>query len=108
MGSTEGAGPQLVVQQGTGMLETFLSLMPDAAVAVDSDGAIVAVNVRTESFFGYSAEELEGKPIEVLVPERFRHAHRGDRAEFSSTRTPGRWGPASTCTPVAAMAASSR
>ena len=65
------------------MLETFLSLMPDAAVAVDRDGIIVAVNVRTESFFGYSAEELEGKPIEVLVPERFRHAHRRDRAEFS-------------------------
>ena len=38
-----------------GMLETFLSLMPDAAVAVDRDGTIVAVNVRTESFFGYSA-----------------------------------------------------
>ncbi len=65
------------------MLETFLSLMPDAAVAVDRDGIIVAVNVRTESFFGYSAEELEGKPIEVLVPERFRHTHRSDRAEFS-------------------------
>ena len=50
---------------------------------MDRDGTIVAVNVRTESFFGYSGEELEGKPIEVLVPERFRHAHRGDRAEFS-------------------------
>ncbi len=57
--------------------------MPDAAVAVDGDGTIVAVNIRTESFFGYSAEELEGKPIEVLVPERFRHAHRDDRAGFS-------------------------
>jgi PAS domain S-box-containing protein len=69
---------------GTGTLETFLSLMPDAAVAVDRSGVIVAVNVRTETFFGYSAEELEGKPIEILVPERFRHAHRQDRAEFSS------------------------
>jgi PAS domain S-box-containing protein len=83
MGSTEGTGPQVVPLPGTGMLETFLSLMPDAAVAVDRDGTIVAVNVRTESFFGYSAEELEGKPIEVLIPERFRHAHRGDRAQFS-------------------------
>ena len=61
MGSTEGADQQQALQQG-GMLETFLSLMPDAAVAVDRDGTIVAVNVRTESFFGYSAEELEGKP----------------------------------------------
>ena len=89
------------------MLETFLSLMPDAAVAVDRDGTIVAVNVRTESFFGYSAEELEGKPIEVLIPERFRHAHRGTGPSSRSTRMPGRWGPASTCTPVGATAPSS-
>ncbi len=79
-GSNEAADQQLVLEQGTGMLETFLSLMPDAAVAVNRDGVIVAVNVRTESFFGYPANELEGKPIEVLVPERFRHAHRRDRA----------------------------
>lgn len=65
-----------------GTLETFLSLMPDAAVAVDSEGLIVAVNARTESFFGYPAKELEGKPIEILVPERFRHAHRRDRSEY--------------------------
>ena len=83
-GSDEAADQQLVLEQGTGMLETFLSLMPDAAVAVNRDGVIVAVNVRTESFFGYPSDELEGKPIEVLVPERFRHAHRRDRAEFSS------------------------
>ena len=83
-GSDEAADQQLVLEQGTGMLETFLSLMPDAAVAVNRDGVIVAVNVRTESFFGYPANELEGKPIEVLVPERFRHAHRRDRAVYSS------------------------
>ncbi len=82
MGSTEGADQQQALQPG-GMLEMFLSLMPDAAVAVDRHGTIVAVNIRTESFFGYSAEELEGKPIEALLPERFRHAHRNDRAEFS-------------------------
>ena len=71
-------------QLGSGTLETFLSLMPDAAVAVDSGGAIAAVNTRVQTFFGYSADELVGKPIELLVPERFRHAHRQHRAEFSS------------------------
>ena len=83
-GSNEANDQQVVLEQGTGMLETFLSLMPDAAVAVNRDGVIVAVNVRTESFFGYPTNELEGKPIEVLVPERFRHAHRRDRAAYSS------------------------
>jgi PAS domain S-box-containing protein len=71
-------------QLSSGTLETFLSLMPDAAVAVDSGGVIVAVNVRVQTFFGYSADELVGKPIELLVPERFRHAHRQHRAAFSS------------------------
>ena len=70
--------------QGTEMLETFLSLMPDAAIAVDANGVIVAVNVRTESFFGYSPGELEGKPVEILVPERYRHTHRSLRAGYSS------------------------
>ncbi len=64
------------------MLETLLSLMPDAAVAVDRDGLIVALNQRTEAFFGYSADDLAGKPLEVLLPERFRHSHRRHRTEF--------------------------
>ena len=66
------------------MLATFLSLMPDAAVAVGANGTIVAMNARTEVFFGYKSEELEGRPIEILVPERFRHAHRSDRAGYSA------------------------
>ena len=72
------------VHLGTNMLETFLSLMPDAAVAVDGQGAIVAANVRTEAFFGYRSSELEGKSIEVLVPERFRHAHRRQRVDYGA------------------------
>ena len=70
--------------KGRDMLATFLSLMPDSAVAVDRKGTIVAVNERTETFFGYTASELEGKSIEVLVPERFRHSHRSQRAGYSS------------------------
>ena len=70
--------------QGSDMLTTFLSLMPDAAVAVDGKGTIIAVNERTEAFFGYSAQEVEGKNIELLVPERFRHSHRRRRADYSA------------------------
>jgi PAS domain S-box-containing protein len=76
-------GP-VTLPQGSDMLTTFLSLMPDAAVAVDGKGMIVAVNERTETFFGYSTEEVHGKSIELLVPERFRHSHRRRRSEYSS------------------------
>jgi len=70
--------------KGRDMLATFLSLMPDSAVAVDRKGTIVALNERTEAFFGYAASELEGKSIEILIPERYRHSHRSRRAGYSS------------------------
>jgi PAS domain S-box-containing protein len=70
-------------EQGTDMLATFLSLMPDAAIAVNGSGTIVAVNSRIETFFGYQPHELEGKAIETLVPERLRHSHRNQRATYA-------------------------
>ncbi len=71
--------------EGRPALETFLSLMPDSAVAVDGKGVIVAVNNRMEALFGYPASDLEGKPIEALVPERYRHSHRRDRGQYFSS-----------------------
>jgi PAS domain S-box-containing protein len=82
-GKVTTAHPPTGLLQGTDQLGTFLSLMPDAAIAVDSDGTIVAVNERTETFFGYPPGELEGKPIAVLVPERSRHSHREKQSAFS-------------------------
>ena len=81
-GTVPGLAP---LPKGRDMLATFLSLMPDSAVAVDGKGTIVAINERTEAYFGYSAIELEGKSIEILVPERFRHPHRSRRAGYSSS-----------------------
>jgi PAS domain S-box-containing protein len=64
---------------------TFRSLLesaPDAMLVVDGKGAIVFVNGRVEPMFGYPRAELVGRPIEVLVPERLREAHVGERAGY--------------------------
>ena len=50
----------------------FLETIPDAIVAVQSDGTILQVNSQTERLFGYPERELIGQKIEVLVPQRFR------------------------------------
>jgi diguanylate cyclase (GGDEF)-like protein/PAS domain S-box-containing protein len=51
-------------------------------VIVDADGAIVLVNAQTERLFGYQREELLGRAVEVLVPERFRDRHPAQRAGY--------------------------
>ena len=44
----------------------------------------MVVNAQTEKIFGYRREELLGREIELLVPERFRGQHPAHRRSFSA------------------------
>ncbi len=55
--------------------EQFLEFAPDAMLGVGRDGLIALVNKQTEELFRYRREELLGKPIEMLIPERYRAGH---------------------------------
>lgn len=52
-----------------------LESAPEAMTIIDRRSRIVLVNSQAEALFGYRREELMGKPVEVLMPERFRCAH---------------------------------
>jgi PAS domain S-box-containing protein len=45
---------------------------PTGMLLMDLSGAILLVNAQIEKLFGYPRSELLGRPIELLVPERFR------------------------------------
>lgn len=57
---------------------------PDGLVVTDEDGNVQFVNRQIEAMFGYERSELLDRPIEDLLPERFRAAHRGHRAGFQA------------------------
>jgi two-component system sensor histidine kinase UhpB len=56
---------------------------PNGVVVVDGNGLIVLLNERMEEYFGYSRDELVGKPVEMLVPDRLRTEHASFRRGFA-------------------------
>lgn len=62
--------------------ESLLQQAPDTLILTNEKGEIVFVNAAIATLFGYQPHELLGKPMEVLMPARYRHAHLGHRNEY--------------------------
>jgi PAS domain S-box-containing protein len=71
---------RLVIQQRN--IRILLESAPNGFVLVDERGIIKLVNDSAEKLFGYSREELLGKDVEALVPERHVPEHRKLRAAY--------------------------
>jgi PAS domain S-box-containing protein len=96
LGPDQGDEPGVAGTNGNGLAETdpaegkraeerfrlVVESAPNAIVVINEQGEIVLVNSRTEEWFGYRREELIGRPVEVLVPERFQASHTDERARF--------------------------
>ena len=76
----------------SGLSGLLFDVSADAIIVVAEDGTIVRANAACERLLGYSPDELHGKPVEFLVPERFpRHGQlRADYAQKSQPRPMGR------------------
>lgn len=58
---------------------------PDGILLVDVDGVIRHANPMAQQLFGYSSEDLEGRPVESLVPPGARESHSDHRARYHQT-----------------------
>jgi PAS domain S-box-containing protein len=62
----------------------IVSVSVDAIVSIDDQQRITLFNEGAEKIFGYSREEVLGRPLDILIPARFREAHRRYVEEFAT------------------------
>lgn len=76
------ANPVDALHDETGPLRHVFDAIPDGIVLVDESGRIKLVNRQAEALFGYRSEELANRPVETLMPERFRAVHPSHRDRY--------------------------
>jgi PAS domain S-box-containing protein len=63
----------------------LFELIPNGVVVVDGGGRICLANAEAEKLLGYFRNELIGRSVEILVPERFRSEHIAMRHMFDTS-----------------------
>lgn len=70
------------------LVRNVLESAPDAMIIIDADGLVLFANRQVEALFGHAAAEVIGKPVEQLLPERFRDRHVGHRRGYGNVVRP--------------------
>lgn len=64
----------------------ILKISADAIISTDEKQQITLFNEGAEAMFGYKSEEVIGRSLELLLPHRFRIAHRDHVQKYSETQ----------------------
>ncbi len=64
---------------------TVVGTTPDAVVLADRDGTILLWNQAAARLFGYAEKEVIGQPLTLLMPHRYREAHRAGLTRLGAT-----------------------
>jgi two-component system, sensor histidine kinase len=74
----------MVATLSSELVRSALDSSPDAMVLADATGRILFVNQQFLVLFGYDRDEVRGRSIELLMPERYRTRHVAHRLHFAA------------------------
>ncbi|WP_072392229.1 ATP-binding protein [Hyphomicrobium sp. CS1GBMeth3] len=66
-------------------ISAILAIAADAIIALDDSLRITLFNDGASAIFGYTPSEIIGQPLDLLIPERMRIAHKGHVADFAGS-----------------------
>ncbi|MBF0542143.1 MAG: PAS domain S-box protein [Nitrospirae bacterium] len=73
------------LQQSEKHFSSVVETASDAIITVDGCGIIVFGNQSVSKVFGFTQEEILGKPVTIIIPERFRAIHETAFKRFIET-----------------------
>src|SRR5262249_7728158 len=85
---TERKSAERALREGAGRMQALIEAAVDGAILIDARGVVLMFNPACEKLFGYSADEVIGKNVRMLMPEPYRHEHDGYIANYLDTRKP--------------------
>ncbi len=68
-------------------LSGILNISPEAMIVTNEEGRITIFSAGAENIFGFSAEEVIGRRVDCLMPERARARHRDLVKDFGASQT---------------------
>ncbi len=72
------------------LLAGILAIAADAIISIDEHHTITLFNNGAEHIFGYTSAEILGRPLDVLLPERFRSHHGQHVRDFGKSAVAAR------------------
>lgn len=67
------------------LLRSILDTVPDAMIVIDEHGLMQSFSAAAERLFGYTAPEVLGRNVNMLMPSPYREAHDSYLARYLAT-----------------------
>lgn len=82
---TELRRAQIGLQEREARLRSILETAPEAIVTINEQGKVESFSASAETLFGYSADEVIGRNISMLMPAPYAEQHDGYLARYRET-----------------------
>jgi PAS domain S-box-containing protein len=82
------ASSAAAIEESERRLRAVTESASDAIISADSAGNIAGCNAAAERMFGYAEAEMTGRPLTLLIPERYGELHRAALAKVAAGGEP--------------------
>src|SRR5436190_13740611 len=86
MRTIDGKPAEEALRDSEARTNAILASAVDAVITIDEHGIVDSFNPAAERIFGYSAVEVIGRNVRILMPEPYRGEHDGYLENYRQTR----------------------